>query len=129
MTTPEDAPPQKAGLPRSEIALRTAIVLATLLVFALIGLMFVVAIRGEVTWQRGELAGDRLFLIMERRQRGLGWEHVGSTGQAPATGGQVCTRTTVRYYLWEGQGENITYCECYRQTATGLSYIDSDACP
>ena len=114
--------PGRARLPRSEIALRFAIALSALLVVALVGLMLIIAFRGELAWRRNELSSDRVFLIMDRRQRGLGWERVGRLNSvptdAPTMTGLVCSETSVRYFLWEGDAsdQNATYCECYQQT-------------
>ncbi|MFQ5407999.1 MAG: hypothetical protein ACE5FI_06195 [Anaerolineales bacterium] len=78
----------------------------------------VLAVRGELAWDRG-LAGDRLFLIQERTQRGVGWE--ANRLIASGTPDKVYVRTTVRYYLWQGAttSENTSFVECYIPTEGG----------
>ncbi|MBI4769290.1 MAG: hypothetical protein HY784_02475 [Chloroflexi bacterium] len=87
--------------------------LALLLIFGLTTLALALAARGEVLWQRGS-ASDRLFLINEQEAQGLGLE---SVRPYRGPGGAACTRTSDRFFLWRGSGENATYCEC--QTAGG----------
>lgn len=82
--------------------------LALLLLFSLPLAAFALAIRGEVSWQRGA-ALDRLFLINEPEALGLGLESVRTIS---AEHQADCTRTRVHYLLWKGEGENVEYCEC-----------------
>lgn len=50
----------------------------------------------------------RLFLVQDRDTGGLGiqWTRraAGSTG---------CAQSSLRYLLWKGEGENVTFCRCY----------------
>ncbi|MEK7278413.1 MAG: hypothetical protein AAB427_13770 [Chloroflexota bacterium] len=73
------------------------------------------ALRGEINWQRNEYDGDRVWLIQERDQRGLGYSAVRLVGDERPTDGPVCVQTTVRFLLWEGsaEGQDTEYCECY----------------
>ncbi len=73
------------------------------------------ALRGEINWQRSEYDGDRVWLIQERDQRGLGYSAVRLVGDERPVDGPVCARTTVRFFLWEGsaEGQDTEYCECY----------------
>lgn len=58
----------------------------------------------------------RLFTLENRNEQGLGlsWARVYSGSPQED---QVCIRTTTRYLLWEGEGENISYCQCYERSS------------
>lgn len=82
-------------------------------------LAMALAARGELSWQRGPHTTDRVWLVMERNQRGLGYSAERIVSDQRPADGPVCARTTVRYFLWAGStaGQNTEYCECY--TADG----------
>lgn len=93
-----------------------------LLVMSLPCFAFALAARGELGWRRGEHTSDRLWLIQERDQKGLGYQAERRIQNGAA--GAVCVRNTVSFLLWEGsaQEENAAYCECYAAdgTASGM---------
>lgn len=72
-------------------------------------LAVVIASRGQVRLGAQESAHLRLFLVQEEGNNGLGieWTRAGAT-----EGENRCWRTSVSYWLWEGRGENVTYCQC-----------------
>ena len=82
------------------------------------------AMRGELEWKRGDYDSDRLWLIQERDQRGLGYHAQRLVSDGRASGGPLCVSSSVRFFFWEGgeEGANNDYCECY--TANG-----STSCP
>lgn len=126
MTT--DLPPQK--LPPGEIAFRTGVIIIALLAVLLSGLLFFLALNGEVRWQRGPLTGDRVFVIMAADERGIAWDNA-TTYRDPANPSLTCVRTTVRYFMWQGaeNADNAQYCECY-DTSTGRPVYQGPAtCP
>lgn len=50
----------------------------------------------------------RVFLVAEEIGEGIGIEW-----QRPFTSNdEVCMQTAVNYLMWEGEPENITYCQC-----------------
>lgn len=73
------------------------------------------AARGELSWQRSEYDSDRVWLIQEREQRGLGYAAIRVSTDNRATGGPLCVRNTVRFVFWKGEAnnENNDWCECY----------------
>ena len=83
-------------------------------------LAFALAARGELSWQRGPHDRDRLWLIQERDQKGIGYQTERVIGAAADVNGPVCVRDTVRFFLWEGstEGQNTDYCECYASDGT-----------
>ena len=67
---------------------------------------FAVAIRGQVEFGNA----IRIFLVQEDNSQGLGIQWNRSAGNQ-----ENCTKSSVRYFLWEGGDEslNIDYCQCY----------------
>lgn len=78
-------------------------------------LAFVLAARGELSWDRSTHDWDRVWLIQERTQRGLGYQAERVISDQSQSGGPVCVRNSVRYFLWQGnaEGANTDYCECF----------------
>ena len=62
---------------------------------------------GELVWGDDPQDQVRVFLMQERGQEGLGvqWSR-------PLAAEPTCTQTTVRYWMWAGEGENRTSCVC-----------------
>lgn len=95
------------------------------LVMSLPVLMVVLAMQGELGWQRGpaNLEEDRLVFISEPEAQGLAYF---ASRLAPGPADQTCINTTVSYLLWrnaEGGNPNAAYCQCYQvqaNTATPL---------
>jgi hypothetical protein len=90
-------------------------------------LAFALAARGELSWDRGEHDWDRVWLIQERAQQGLGFQSERVIEDRSASGGPVCVRNTVRYWLWKGAaaGSDADSCQCL--AAGGAS--EAAACP
>lgn len=76
-------------------------------------LAFVLAAREQIQIGQPNEPHLRLFLLQEESGEGVGIEWQRQIGQADG-----CAKTTVSYFLWEGEAENITYCQCY-STETG----------
>jgi hypothetical protein len=84
-------------------------------------LAFTVAIRGQVEF--GNTV--RIFLVQEDSSQGLGFQW-----NRPASNQQDCTKSSIRYFLWEGGEEslNVDYCQCYdngnvKGSVTGLCAV------
>jgi hypothetical protein len=71
------------------------------------------AMRGELAWQRGEFVEDRVWLIQEADQRGVGYSSARVTRNEEPVDGPICVRTRVLFVLWQGSAEPVEYCECY----------------
>ncbi len=80
---------------------------------------------GEISIAQGELPGQqiRIWLVMEIDQRGVG---ISTTSQHESNGAQ-CVQTDVRFVFWQGEGEAVSYCECYSHpdTASTWSQVSS----
>ncbi|MFK7804079.1 MAG: hypothetical protein AB8G95_20770 [Anaerolineae bacterium] len=50
-----------------------------------------------------------VFMLQDPDQEGIGMQWTRTFEHDDQA---VCTRTTVRYYMFVGEGENLNYCEC-----------------
>jgi hypothetical protein len=96
-------------------------VAAWLVVMALPVCALVFAARGELSWQRGPFTADRVWLVNmesgrgQERASGLAYSASRVRSRPPAgSEGAVCVETDVYFFLWRGQSEAVTYCECFR---------------
>lgn len=88
-------------------------------------LALLLAMRGDLSWHRGEYVHDRIWLVTESNERGLGWASTRLNSKAHET---VCLSTTVRFWLWKGNSPafGTHYCECYRkQPDRVMEYLDA----
>lgn len=78
-------------------------------------LLLTVIVRGEATLSLSEKPGHqlRMFKVFEEDVRGFGFSW-GSVEQGDADD-SVCIKTHVRYFTWQGSGENVEFCQCYSQ--------------
>jgi hypothetical protein len=92
------------------------VILVWLFVMSLPVLAFLIATRGEIQLGTDAKNSLRLFLVHEDDVQGLGLEWSKPHGRSGE-----CTKTTVRYLLWEGSepGQGVEYCRCF-DAASGL---------
>ncbi|MBE2220567.1 MAG: hypothetical protein IAF02_03450 [Anaerolineae bacterium] len=59
----------------------------------------------------------RVFLVSEKSAEGVGveWKRPFSSTD------QQCVQTAVTYFMWVGEGENVTFCQC-ADTSTGEQF-------
>lgn len=100
------------------------VTLIWLLFISLPACAFLLAARGQI--QIGDQDGRhlRIFLLQERNLQGLGVEQT-----RPLHGEPNCLRTTIRYYLWEGVGENTAFCRCTDPVTGAVQPTDPRICP
>ncbi len=78
------------------------------------------AIRGEVSWHRGPIVEDRLWLVNlsgaagEESAGGVAYSATRLVDAPPSAAGRVCARTHVYFLLWRGHSEAVDYCVCYQ---------------
>ena len=80
---------------------------------------------GEISITTGELPGQemRIWLVMEIEQRGVG---ISTTSRSEIDGAQ-CLQTDVRFVLWEGESEPISYCECFTRPDTASTWSSTSS--
>lgn len=64
----------------------------------------------------------RVFLVQEGERVGVGFEWTRRVRE-PAQ----CAQTSLIYLMWEGEGDNATYCQCYDETGA-IVVSRPDAC-
>lgn len=83
--------------------------------------------RGELVWQHGPMAEDRVWLVNEPDAAGLAYSAARAISIKTTTDGLLCVRTTITFFLWKGFGDNTQYCECYSRAPDG-AYESAGAC-
>ncbi len=78
------------------------------------------AIRGEVSWRRGPIVEDRLWLVNlngapgEESASGVAYSATRLVDSPAAVDGRVCAQTHVYFLLWRGHSDAVDYCQCYQ---------------
>ena len=72
---------------------------------------FILAAQGQIELGSTEGQYLRIFLLREEDAEGLGivWAR-------PLSSQPLCLQTSVRYVLWAGQAQNVTFCQCIDPT-------------
>jgi hypothetical protein len=80
-------------------------------------LAFTLAARNQLQWGEPGRNHIRLFLIQESDAEGIGLELARMVSDSPA-----CLETRVRYLMWSGAPDNVTFCQCMdEQSGAALS--------
>jgi hypothetical protein len=99
------------------------IVLGWSLCLLIPGLLMYLAVQGEIAlWHGGDVPARedhprfQVKLLMEAETRGIS-----VTTSIPLTlpANVTCMQTDVRFVLWEGSGDNVSYCDCYQGDTSG----------
>ncbi len=115
MITPELTPPRRRLIRRIGCGVLLVIWFCVLLLPC--GLI-VLAVQQQIVIPTGNAPGQqtRIWLISEPTERGFGI----STASAISTDDNtLCVRTDVRFLLWAGQADPLSYCECYARANAG----------
>jgi hypothetical protein len=122
----EQAPPRQGLFGR--IGCGIAVVL-WFIVILLPACLLVMAIQGEIAlWHGGDFPEGESHpflqakLLMDADNRGINFT---SSSLVDIPGDQVCVQTHVRYILWQGRGENVSYCDCYMRENENWRFIES----
>ncbi|MEW5988710.1 MAG: hypothetical protein AB1791_18940 [Chloroflexota bacterium] len=84
------------------------IVVVWLVVMSLPVLAFLLATRGSVQIGGDARSNVRAFLVLEEDSQGVGIQWTRPHRDQPH-----CANTSLVYLLWEGEGENARYCQCF----------------
>jgi len=98
------------------------ITLAFLIVMTVPILAFILAARGELMVGNVDGSNVRLFMVNTDEAEGIGIQRVRRTST-----GKDCLRGSVRYVLWEGQGDDLgaDYCSCIDESTGFLTAAQS----
>ena len=88
----------------------------------------VLAGRGEIVQQRGELGERRVWLVTENENRGLGFSSARVVSGSEESR-VACVRTRVGFLLWRsaGRGQGTSYCECFEESG-GQWQVTEEVC-
>lgn len=93
----------------NKTAKRVVIIILVVIWFILImlpSLAVILASREQIQIGVGETS-LRLFLLQEADVEGLGLEFM-----RPSSANPNCIQSTVNYFMWVGESQNIVYCLC-----------------
>lgn len=114
---PQTSPPPK---PRSPLRRLGCIILLVIWFAVLLSpcLLIVLATQQEIVVSTGGAPGQqaRLWLISEIDARGLAFSSASVSEQGESA---ICVQTDVRFFLWAGSAEPVSYCECYERDSAG----------
>lgn len=83
-------------------------------------ILIVLATRQEIVIWQGDLPGQhiRIWLIMDEDTRGLGISTTAAHRVEGDTLGDdnMCLQTNVSYWLWQGKGEPVSFCDCFTRS-------------
>ena len=109
-TAPEDAPRRGSTLRRLGCFVG---LLLWLLVMMIPCFFIALAVRPDIMVTTGSAPNQmlRFWLINEADHRGVGMSS--ATVHSGLQDGGLCVQTDVRFFLWIGQNDPTSYCECY----------------
>ena len=102
--------------------------LAWLCVMSLPVVAFLLAMRGELAWRRGEFVEDRLWLVRDPQANGLAYSASRIVSDQRPVDGPVCVRTQVTFLLWQGRSEALGFCECFGLSPLTGTYEPAGEC-
>lgn len=110
--------------PRRSPLRRAGCIAALVIWFAILLLpcfLIVLATQQEIVISTGGAPGQqlRLWLISEADERGLALS-TASVQQSDAN--NICVETNVRFLLWAGNSDPLSYCECYQRASDAESW-------
>ncbi len=125
---PTPAPPRRSPIRRIGCG---CLLIGWFVILLLPCALIVLAVQQQIVISTGSAPGQetRIWLISEPTERGFGI----STASARQTGDDtLCVQTNVRFLLWAGQADPLSYCECYARTNAGdpwtLTGSSEDTC-
>jgi hypothetical protein len=130
----EDLPPEVIYVGRRSAYLKRAgcglAVLLWMVVLLIPGLFFLLAIQGEVALWHGAGVPEpeahpllQVKLLMEVETRGL---NITRSVPIIQSNDVTCMQTSVNYLLWQGEGNNVSYCDCYRRNGEMWEFISTN---
>ena len=99
------------------------LLLLWLIVIAFPFVAFRLATNGQIQIGGDERRNVRLFLVQEEDLEGVGVEWI-----RPSRDRENCADGTVSYFFWEGQGDNIRYCQCYDASSGAFLSSSTQSC-
>ena len=98
-------------------------ILVWLLLMIVPFLAFRLASQQQIQFGDNEHDHLRIFLIQEKTDEGIGVEQIRPYPPLPN-----CIQTNVNYFMWKGEPENSTFCQCYHPETDALLSTTMTAC-
>lgn len=99
------------------------VTLIWLFLISLPTLTFLLAARQQLQVGQDDRNHVRLFVIQESFAEGIGLEWV-----RPSPAVENCTQTSVRYFMWVGEAENVFFCQCFDPQSQAAQSATQGAC-
>lgn len=99
------------------------IILVWLLILSFPTFAFFLAMRGQVQIGNEDGRYVRIFLLQEPDAEGIGIER-----QRPLREPPGCRQTTVSYLMWVGEGERVSFCQCFDPTTQAPLPVEGQMC-
>ncbi len=132
----DELPPEIIYVGRREAHIKRAgcgcAVIAWSLIMLLPLALFILAAQGEIALWHGDRIPDasahpmlQVRLLSEIRSQGLVITTSSLAHQSQQDGeARACVQTHVRYLMWEGEGQDASYCDCYARPAESDANAD-----
>lgn len=94
------------------------IMFAVWFIFMLMPCFFVTLVtQKEIVVSRSDVPEHeiRVFILEESDSRGFGLS-MGRVAEGDVDGESVCIKTDTNYLMWQGEGEAVSYCDCYEKS-------------
>lgn len=90
---------------------------------------FYLSRNGQIQVGRTEGRHWRVFLIQQADTEGLGLEQSRPVAApADATGDISCLKTTIKYWMWAGEGQSAAFCQCADVATAEIVDVMPPAC-
>ena len=101
------------------------LLLLWLMVMAFPTFAFFLSTNGEIQLGEDPQSHVRFFMVQEESSSGVGVEWVRGARES-----ENCTRTSLVYFLWEGDsaGQNTTFCQCYDPVTNAPLPVEESSC-
>ncbi|WP_420627851.1 hypothetical protein [Candidatus Leptofilum sp.] len=96
-----------------------------LMIMAFPTFAFFLATRGELQFGDDPRRNIRFFMVQEEASNGIGLEWVRDARRV-----ENCSQTSIRYFLWEGNGrnQNTKFCQCYDPASDAPLPVEESSC-
>jgi hypothetical protein len=119
--------PDRPASPGPAISPALGCLLSVLL--GLVGVLIVfqtakLATQGEIRIGGTEVTPNRIWLVREGANRGLGWSS-SRVVEGSRAGPEMCVATSVSFLLWrkDGTAVPVDFCECYEQQGSSWQLL------
>jgi hypothetical protein len=99
------------------------VILAWLLIMCFPTFAFLLATRGQLQVGNRDGRYVRIFLLQEPEAEGIGVEQQRLLSEPIG-----CRQTSIHYFMWVGEGENVSYCQCFDPSTGAPLPVEGRSC-